>query len=139
MDLGETGNRIFWGILSEISGVPDPFAFSLEDYPQSIFPGHFGFVAVFYSTFDELDFGRVGELARGRTRVSIFGQIGESVTTQFERVPSIRAQKIVAQAAVEAQAFQIYKSDGGLSSIDNWLLAERELLGMLQASAAVLG
>jgi hypothetical protein len=42
----------------------------------------------------------------------------------------IIAEKVVSQNDIAMRAFEIYKSGHGSSAFDNWLSAERQLLGI---------
>ena len=63
-------------------------------------------------------------------QVSILGHMGERVISGSIKVPSLIARKVVLQKAVAVRAFQIFESGQGGSSLDHWLRAERELLGI---------
>jgi len=62
--------------------------------------------------------------------VSILGHMGERVITGSITTPSIIGRKVIAQKAIELKAFEISISPGAGSAFDNWLRAERELLGV---------
>jgi hypothetical protein len=123
-----TEQRIFWGGFSSDS---DEF---LLQQP----PGTGPFVQVSYSpvAITDQDQRRVGSLADLHRQVSILGRSGEPVPTELGRLPSIIAEKIVSQEDIAQRAFEIYKSGQSGSTLDNWLLAERQLLGVSSAMPA---
>ena len=56
--------------------------------------------------------------------------MGERVITGTRKVPSIIAKKVALQKDIAERAFLISESGHGGSALDNWLRAERELLGV---------
>ncbi len=67
-------------------------------------------------------------------RASVLGHIGERSLTgdpnSFPRVRSLIATKAVLQSDIALRAFNFFQSGHGGSALDNWLRAERELLGV---------
>jgi hypothetical protein len=116
-----TGQSIFWGTFSS-----DSDEFLLLEKPAG------PFVQVTYSpqSITDDDQRRVGLLADLQKQVSILGHMGEPVMTELGKLPSIIAEKLVSHEDVAIQAFDIYRSGRGRSALDNWLLAERQLLGI---------
>ena len=66
-------------------------------------------------------------------RVSVLGYIGDPSLTgdpnSSLRVKSLIVSKLVLQSEIAVRAYYIFQSGHGGSALDNWLSAERELLG----------
>src|SRR5260370_39286836 len=58
--------------------------------------------------------------------VSIIGEMGKAVGSPFLK---LLADRIVTHQEIAIRAFEIFKSPKGGSAEENWLRAERELLG----------
>ena len=70
-------------------------------------------------------------------RISVLGHIGDRSlggdpddSDPFNRVKSLIASKVVLQNDIALRAFNIFESANGGSTLDNWLRAEKELLGV---------
>jgi len=112
--------RIFWGTFTS-----DSDDFFIQE------TGNTPFIAVEFSPFPVEDEGRIGSLADHRQQVSILGHMGELTATELgEKTPSITAAKIASHRDIALQAFGIFESGKGASAFDNWLLAERQVLGV---------
>jgi hypothetical protein len=74
------------------------------------------------------------EAALNHKRVSVLGHIGDRSLggdpDDSNRVKSLIASKVVLQNDIALRAFNIFESANGGSTIDNWLRAEKELLGV---------
>lgn len=74
------------------------------------------------------------EAALNHKRVSLLGHIGDRSLggdpDDSNRVKSLIASKVVLQNDIALRAFSIFESANGGSTIDNWLRAEKELLGV---------
>ena len=57
--------------------------------------------------------------------VSVIGRMG---IPQGSSMTKLIVEKIVSHDAIAGRSFEIYQSSQGGSAIDNWLIAERELL-----------
>jgi hypothetical protein len=116
-----TERRISWGIFSS-----DSDEFLLQE------TGNSPFVQVTYSppSITESDQHRVASLADHHQRVSILGHGGELAVTELGKLRSIIAERIVSHEDVARHAFEIFKSGSGASAFDNWLHAERHVLGI---------
>jgi len=64
-----------------------------------------------------------------RQQVSILGHMGERAIAGSLKTPSLIAKSVALQRDIAERAFGIFKSGQGGSSLDDWLRAERELLG----------
>ena len=117
--MGTTEQRIFWGTFSSDS----------DDFLLQEVAGARPLVQVTYSPVSDVDEGRVGSLADSRQQVSILGHQGQPAMTELGTLPSIVAERIVSHEDVARRAFEIYESGRGGSAFDNWLVAERQLLG----------
>ena len=66
-------------------------------------------------------------------RVSVLGHVGDRSLTgdpnSSLRVKSLIVAKLVLQSDIAVRAYYIFQSGQGGSILDNWLCAERELLG----------
>src|SRR5271165_2616926 len=69
-------------------------------------------------------------------RVSVFGHMGDRALTgdpnsdSSPKVHSLIAAKVVLQTDIALRAFNIYQAADNGSALDNWLRAEKELLGV---------
>lgn len=116
----ELQQKIFWGTFTS-----DSDDFFIQE------TGNTPFIAVEFSPFPVEDEGRIGSLADHRQQVSILGHMGELTATELgEKTPSITATKIASHRDIAQQAFGIFESGRGASAFDNWLLAERQVLGI---------
>jgi hypothetical protein len=61
-------------------------------------------------------------------QVSILGHLG--VDPRLGQEECVIAEKVVSHNDIAGRAFEIYKSARGRSALDNWLSAERQLLGI---------
>jgi hypothetical protein len=65
---------------------------------------------------------------------SVLGHMGErsldGIPNSSLRVRSLIAKKAVLQSDIALRAFNFFQSGRGGSAVDNWLRAERELLGI---------
>ena len=113
-----TEQRIFWGTFIEITG----------EFFLSTFLGSPSYKVNYFPQTED-DFVRVDDLAGGKQQVSILGRIGDPVTEQGQ-LPTINIVAIVSHQDVALRAYEIYESGKGGSAFDNWLIAERQLLGI---------
>jgi hypothetical protein len=76
------------------------------------------------------DSQRINLLAAGRQQVSILGRLGNPTLTEIGTIPSVLGENIASHQDIAQRAYEIYGSGGGGSTLDNWLLAERQVLGI---------
>jgi len=74
------------------------------------------------------------DLLAGQSRdVTVSGHIATEAEMRLHDQltdPSITAERIVSAEAIRKRAFEIFQSGRGGSALDDWLRAERELLGL---------
>jgi hypothetical protein len=102
------------------------FTFTTDDFLLKP-PGPVNFIDV---TLEGNLLQTVNESGFNHKMVSIFGRMGERVITGSVTVPSLIAKQVVTQQNIAVRAFEISQSGGSGSALDNWLRAERELLGL---------
>ena len=105
-------NQVFWGTLTS-----DTDNFLLDN---------FRIVDLFLQP--DLETFVIDNKLNQRQQVSILGHLGVDPRLGLEEV--IIAEKVVSQNDIAMRAFEIYKSGHGSSAFDNWLSAERQLLGI---------
>jgi len=109
-----TERRIFWGWFLIENDAP-----FLEQEDASLVP------VIFPDSDKEIRFRVLLE-----HQVSILGRMSEPVLSALGKLPAIVAENIVSHQDVALRAYEIYESGGGGCALDNWLLAERQLLGI---------
>jgi hypothetical protein len=102
-----------------ITFTTDDFLIQLSDNGQFV---DVSGPAVRLPTFDESHFQH--------RRASVLGHMGDRVIDGVHRVKSLVAAKIVSHADIGTQAYFMYQANPAASALDNWLRAERDLLGV---------
>jgi len=63
--------------------------------------------------------------------VSILGTMGERTVPPGSTIPSLILESVALHSVIAQRAYDIYRLGAGRTAVDDWLRAERELLGVV--------